>query len=534
MTLSENEINIFFEVVHLNKSLKRVSLDFLNELIISVAEYIPWQNVTMIENNIGYIPTFDDIKTNMLLGKGGICLDINRFMFYLLKEIGFEVQYILCGRRNAEKRHIAIIVYFDKEPYFVDFGDAQLYYRALKLNDTRRLRRSTIEYQIQNIDEEYHLMIRKNGGWKVHYLFNLQKCSEVDFSVFIKKYYSNIYFGPFWKAVHFAYYPNQKLRAIKGASILYEKENGEIIKLKYSNIEDFKANLAQYFSPLILKKHDFPSVIKRLKDINLKERFGIHLNQSEVNTFLQKIGIKAVKFDLIFLKEIIAAILERIPFQNYKMIERGFGHIPTENDIKEDMLSLNGGTCATMNAFVGALLYQLGFNTALINGTMSKENDHISILLKINNKDFVIDLGDGQPYFEPLLCNKEVIVKHPFRTYRTVVEGNDLRIDFLIKEKWYPDVRLHLIPKAFKKIHKTLEQHYTQKEFGPFWKGIRFAIYINKEIIAIRDKTFILQNSNSIEKIIIRDKSHLNELLEEYLLNFKPQINLCFTKINLL
>lgn len=265
-----------------------------------------------------------------------------------------------------------------------------------------------------------------------------------------------------------------------------------------------------------------------------KELFGINLSILELNQFLEQIDIFKTETTLNFLNEFIFKILSKIPFQNFEMIERGFGHIPTEEDIKEDMLSLNGGTCATMNIFIATVLYELGFDVSLINGTMMKKNDHIAILLNFENKFYTIDLGDGQPYFEPLPTNEDIFRKHPFRTYRTINQLGNLRIDFLINGKWSTDVTLHLIKKTYNQIYKTLEQHYTQIEFGPFWSGIRFALYPNKKIIAIRDKTFIVQKNDSIEKIELTSQKHLVEFLNHYLPEFKDKIIQSFAKQNIL
>jgi len=276
MKLSKTEISTFFDIIHVNKNSKGTSLAFLNLIIENVAKYIPWQNITMIDNGLGRIPTFEDIKENMLTGNGGICLDINRFMFYFLTEIGYDVQYIICGRHNAEKRHIAIISYFDNNPYFIDFGDAQPYYKALNIHDNKIIIRDSIEYQFQSKENEYQLLIKKNNRWNISYVFNFQKYNEIDFSSFIKKYYTDINYGPFWKAVHFAYYPNKKLRAIKGTTILYEKENGEICTLKHSTLEQFNTSLAKYFDKIILVKYRFDEKIVKLEKITKKYKNDKH------------------------------------------------------------------------------------------------------------------------------------------------------------------------------------------------------------------------------------------------------------------
>ena len=271
MKLSKTEINIFFDRIQVNNDLRNTSLDFLNLIIESIAKHIPWQNITMIDNGLGKIPTFEDIKNNMLIGNGGICLDINRFMYHFLTEIGYDIQYILCGRHNAEKRHIAIISYFNNNPYFIDFGDAQPYYQAFNINDTKIVLRDSIEYQFQNMGSDYQLLIKKDNKWNISYEFNLQKYNEIDFSLFIQKYYTDINYGPFWKAVHFAYYPNKKLRAIKGTTILCEKENGEIYTLKHSTIDQFIISLTKWFDKDILIKYNFDEKIIKLKKITQKK-----------------------------------------------------------------------------------------------------------------------------------------------------------------------------------------------------------------------------------------------------------------------
>lgn len=264
-----------------------------------------------------------------------------------------------------------------------------------------------------------------------------------------------------------------------------------------------------------------------------KELFGVELNMTELNEFLTLIGVFEIEISINFLKTFIVKVLAKIPFQNFKMIERGFGHIPTSQDIKEDMFSLNGGTCATMNVFIAAVLHSVGFNVSLINGTMMRKNDHIAILLNFEHLYYTIDVGDGQPYFEPIPIHEDVIRKHPFRTYRSVKDSENLKIDFLIKDKWATDVTLHLIPKVYKDVFKTLEQHYTEKEFGPFWQGVRFAIYPEKEIIAIRDRTLIIQQNNSIQKILINSEAHLIKLLNRYLPVYKDQIVRCFSNLKI-
>ena len=534
MTLSNTDITSFLDYLKIPHHKKEVSIEFLNSLALQVALEIPWQNLTMIASGLHTIPSLEDVKHNVLEGKGGICLDVTRFMYYFLKEVGFKVSYLLLGRVYEEKKHIGLLIELDDELYFADFGDAQPYFQVIKLNEDSILKRGNFHFKIERKENLYYLIKTKRGIDKVQYVFDLQKYSEADFEDIIKEYYNNIFYGPFWKSVHFAYYPNKRLKAIKGLTVLNENENDEIEKITYETRKEFELNIQNHFSPDIIQKFDFITALRNLELINSKNRFGVFLDRNELDSFMNFIELESVSLSIEFVTNFIKKVLEKIPFQNYKMIERGIGCIPNEDTIKEDMMSLNGGTCATINTFIGSVLYKLGFEVYLVNGTMAMKNDHVALLLEFNNVKYIIDVGDGQPYFEPFPIEKETIFEHPFRTLKAYPQNNEFKIDFFIDNKWSTDVTYHLEPKTFQEINSTIEQHYTIKEFGPFWKGIRFAIYPNQEIIAIRDNLFIVQESKQINKIKIENDAHLDLLLNKYVPDFSHQIKNAFLQLQLL
>ena len=115
MTLSNTDITSFLDYLKIPHHKKEVSIQFLNSLALQVALEIPWQNLTMIASGLHTIPSLVDLKHNFLEGKGGICLDVNRFMYYFLKEVGFKVSYLLLGRVYEEKKHILHFVFYKSE-----------------------------------------------------------------------------------------------------------------------------------------------------------------------------------------------------------------------------------------------------------------------------------------------------------------------------------------------------------------------------------------------------------------------------------
>lgn len=273
----------------------------------------------------------------------------------------------------------------------------------------------------------------------------------------------------------------------------------------------------------------------KLRDIDSVEKFGLAIMPHATKLFLEKVDVHPEINSIEFVNTLITSVISQVPFQNQTMLLRGFGVTPKAEDIIADMVTMQGGTCGTMNIFFGALLYSLGYDTCLIQGTMQKKDDHIGILLSLDSKKYIVDIGDGQPFFEAFSCEMNIEVYTPFRTYRSIALNSELSIQFLIENEWVTDSTFNLTPKTFKEVERTLICHYKDSEFGPFWKGVRFAMYPDKRIIAIRDQTFYRElPDNSIERTKIRNLNELDAILTEHLFSHKESIIESFHKLHLL
>ncbi len=505
----------------------------LDDIIRIAAEKIPWQNISMIHQYFRKAPSNKEIINNIISGKGGICLGINRFMLHYLKALGYNAQYILCSRKNNKRNHLALIVRIRQQIFFVDFGDAQPYYEALDISNPKEIIRGDIRFRISARKKDYLIERYIRGHWYFHYEFNLERVREVEIQALVHRYHHDIFYGPFWKDIHWAAYPEQKLRAIKNTTLIIESDDGIIRKHPYQK-SDLLHQLGHYLNLGIADCNKIGKAFNQLRKINQSERFGLQLSDKEIQGFLSSIHLDHAEITMAFLIRFIRQVLSEIPFQNFKMIERGFGHIPTKNDIKEDMLSLRGGTCATMNTFLGCVLYSLGFDICLISGTMQKQDDHFALLLSLDNKKYVVDMGDGQPYFSPFeIQEKSLIHHHPFRTYR--VSSSDvqqMQIEFLIQGEWKRDVTYHIRPQPFSFFRKTLENHYTKKAFGPFWRGLRYAIYPQQRLLSVRDDIIKVQQvDNTIKHISFNNVNEFKQLLTQYEFICKKELLQCYQKL---
>ncbi|MFN7910784.1 MAG: arylamine N-acetyltransferase [Bacteroidota bacterium] len=531
--LSESEVNSFLSKV-LNLKRQSISIDFVNSIIVRVAEIIPFQNVEMTSKYFGVPLNGENLKRDVLECKGGICTTVNPFMGAFLNSLGYNVHLIACGKKNEDKRHVAICLKLNNLKYFIDFGDAQPYFEAIELNNLEvEYKRSFRSYKVYSTGIDcYRIELRKDRIWTPYFEFNTTPVNFSFFDAANLKFYSDLEFGPFWKQLHFGIYPNKKLIAIRGNNFIIEQEYGNFKNIKAKNENHFKELLIKHL-PLHHEQFDFIKAKNRIYELNSIKKFGLSLTNDELIHFLNILGIDTYELTIEFLNSFIKRIFEKIPFQNINMLLRGKGKSPTVDEIKGDMLSGLGGPCGTMNPFVGSLLFKMGYEVNLVAGTMGKSNDHLALILNFDNEKYYIDCGDGQPYFQPMVINEEKEYYHPFKNVRlTKAENDKFLIQFFIDEQWSTDVCVDPTPRDFSFFEDSIKKHYTDLNYGPFWEGLRFACYPEGRIKAIRNKIIIIQDENNeIKKYSFEDKDNLVNLLNKYFKGYAHNFENAFLNI---
>ena len=115
-TLSKIEAMHFLEkVIGIDAPQVKLSEDkgrFLNELVRLYVECIPFQNIQLLakayhgQNNV---PTWPEIKEDIMAGRGGLCYTAGVFMKVLLETLGYNVHFISCMIKKPND-HICTVV----------------------------------------------------------------------------------------------------------------------------------------------------------------------------------------------------------------------------------------------------------------------------------------------------------------------------------------------------------------------------------------------------------------------------------------
>lgn len=201
--------------------------------------------------------------------------------------------------------------------------------------------------------------------------------------------------------------------------------------------------------------------------------FSLNLTSDEVSSFLEQVHLEEDQPSLSFLTNIVSGITEHVPFQNITMLT-GPMHRPSNEWIKREMLGGLGGLCTVRNPFLYALLEALGFEVRFVSSTMIEADCHISLMVRIENKDWWVDVGNGYPYFSPIQLGDETPQQNWFLSYRLIQNGNRYEVQHMSnKGTW--TVNHHFSPHGvdFSVFDRMHEMHYTQPGWGPFLTGLR-------------------------------------------------------------
>lgn len=171
MLTYQEAVNFASDVLKVPVCKNEGTLSLLNQLILAFYERIPFQSVTLQSTPIGSRrkPTLEEVKTEVLSGRGGLCYTVNTFMKYFVEALGFTVHHVSSTIKN-ENDHIVNVVEINSEQYLVDVGNGYPTFEAIPINfekESKVYRHSFLEYKFTK-EEESGMIIRlhKRGDFR--------------------------------------------------------------------------------------------------------------------------------------------------------------------------------------------------------------------------------------------------------------------------------------------------------------------------------------------------------------------------------
>ncbi|KAJ8040238.1 hypothetical protein HOLleu_14472 [Holothuria leucospilota] len=262
MALSKEEATLFLrDVLQVPDTLfseEQPSLSFLNEVIKSYQNVIPWQSVVScaVSHSQRHLPTWEEIKQRQFAKQGGRCYENNMFIKEVLYAFNFDVCYISChvldpddhmtvmvrGLTSSCSRHWVDVgstfplfqaIPFDFETKFVEYDIGFLRSRFVKTNGIIEWHHSRHQPPFDSCN------MTKDGNW---YIFGKIKADVLcDLDTFKSRMtirYTVQDESMFLQEARAVVYKNNKLVAIKGMQLVLETTDKTLERKKMESLQE--------------------------------------------------------------------------------------------------------------------------------------------------------------------------------------------------------------------------------------------------------------------------------------------------------
>ncbi len=141
--------------------------------------------------------------------------------------------------------------------------------------------------------------------------------------------------------------------------------------------------------------------------------------------YLRLLGVEREAPSLAALRRLTRAHVLAVPFENITALRRRRGNLgrPVPPPDPEALLTSwgqeqLGGVCFDITLMAGRLLAGLGYRARPVMGTISFAGSHQCVQVELDGERFLVDVGNGAPFFAPIPVQGEPVVRAGGLAYR--------------------------------------------------------------------------------------------------------------------
>lgn len=239
--------------------------------------------------------------------------------------------------------------------------------------------------------------------------------------------------------------------------------------------------------------------------------------------YLNRINFEGIpSMDLNTLVKLHECHVSNVPFENLDIQNKTKIRLEQKHLFKKIIENSRGGFCYELNYIFGSLLTKLGFDVKIISAQifdgekLGPEFDHMALIVKLNGKDWLADVGFGDLFIKPLSIDYGI---------EQLDARNIFKIDFLDEESLLlskSENRTDFEKKyVFNTSEKRLEEFLPQCELK---QQSLDSYFVQNKVCTVAQKNGrkTLFNSKYIEKkngrkteLLIKTKEQENNILEK-------------------
>src|SRR5947208_842563 len=149
------------------------------------------------------------------------------------------------------------------------------------------------------------------------------------------------------------------------------------------------------------------------------------------------------------LRALQVAHLLTVPFENLSIHAKEPIVLEDEALFTKIVEHRRGGFCYEANGLFAALLRAIGFDVTMLSaevanreGGFSQPFDHMALMVRLEQR-WLIDVGFGDSFLEPLMLDARSEQVQDNRAYRTIDEGSYLTLSRRDDDVWRPQLRFN-------------------------------------------------------------------------------------------
>lgn len=223
------------------------------------------------------------------------------------------------------------------------------------------------------------------------------------------------------------------------------------------------------------------------------------MNDDWIENYLGMLGIERGLPTFATLQE-LAGAHRQILFANGRSLIRKAG--TPEGDVREfqvdDLLGswraqgTGDGVCYEVATMVEALLTGLGFENHVILGNVVGPRSHSANVVSLDGREFMLDLGNGAPLFEPIPMDEACEIEFAGLGYRFDRQGPQQQLvqSRFIEGEWRPFVRYDSGPATAEERVDAFQMHHVLPAISFVMSTFTLVQTRPGEVLALRDHTF--------------------------------------------
>ncbi|MBA3947557.1 MAG: arylamine N-acetyltransferase [Herpetosiphonaceae bacterium] len=190
-----------------------------------------------------------------------------------------------------------------------------------------------------------------------------------------------------------------------------------------------------------------------------------------VERYLRLLQVDEEAPSLAALARLTRSQLLHVPFENITSLlryrDQGSGVLlPLEPEQMLDRWErrAGGGVCYEVVSTFERLLHALGYQVWSVAGQISFPGSHQALVIALGSQQYLVDAGNGAPFFEPIPSDKTSEVHHAGLAYRFRPDDGALLQERLIAENWTPFCRYVLTPQQPAAFDAAYRRHHLPRE----------------------------------------------------------------------